>query len=312
MGKLKDLKLATTVSVTSNYAGTEAGELIGASFKEANTISRNLVTVLPDIDFQISLRKIAYADGRVDYACGFAPTGSVTLTEKLLTPKKIMNQQEICKEDLRQIWSSATMGFSAHNDQMPSDVAEALITEILADTAEAVDKDIWQGDATNTGEFDGFIKLFAADGSVVKPTALAAAIDKSNVIAETEKVINATPQAVAQASDVVWGISYNWALALEQAMVSAGISNGLGGNAHQLQYGSRVFEVINGLPDNTMVVYRRKNLNFGTGLLNDFNEIRIADGDDFGRLDDQVRYNMVYTAGVQYYNSGDIVYYVSL
>ena len=134
--------MATTLTVSSNYAGGVAGEIIGAAFREATTIANNLVTVLPDIDFQMSLRKIAYSDGRVDYACGFTPTGAVTLSEKLLTPKKIMNAQEICKEDLRQIWSSASMGFSAHNDNMPKDVEAALLNEILSDTAEATDLDI--------------------------------------------------------------------------------------------------------------------------------------------------------------------------
>ena len=315
MGNLKKVELDTTVTVSSNYAGQAAGEIIGASFKEANTISRDLVSVLPDIDFQISLRKIAYSNGRTDYACGFTPTGAVTLSEKLLTPKKIKNEQEICKEDLRQIWSSATMGFSAHNDRMPADVEEALLMEILSDNAEAVDKDIWQGDAGNDGEFDGFITLFGADGSVIKAnngiTPLEAAITSLNVEAEIQKVINATPQAVAQASDVVWGMSYNVSLALEQAKIDGGIASGLGDAAYQNVYGGRTWEVINGLPDNTFVVYRRKNLVFGTGLLSDHNEVRIADGDDYGRLDDQVRFKMVYTAGVNYYNSADVVWYLS-
>ena len=102
--------MATTITVSSNYAGKEAGEIVGKAFKEADTLAKNLITVLPDIDYQVSLRKISYSDGRTDYTCGFAPKGSVTLSEKVLAPKKIKNEQEICKEDLRQIWSAASMG----------------------------------------------------------------------------------------------------------------------------------------------------------------------------------------------------------
>ena len=188
--------MATTLTVSSNYAGSVAGEITGAAFKEADTIAKNLVTVLPDIDFQSSLRKISYSDGRVDYTCGFSPEGAVTLSEKLLTPKKIKNEQEICKEDLRQIWSSASMGFSAHNDNMPKDVEAALLAEILGDTAEATDNDIWNGDAAVTGHFDGFVKAFDADAAVIKAgngiTSLGAAVTKANVISEIEKVLNAT------------------------------------------------------------------------------------------------------------------------
>jgi hypothetical protein len=306
--------MATTTSVTSNYAGTVAGKIIGKAFKEADTLSKNLITVNPNIDFQVSLRKIRYTDGRVDYTCGFAPTGTVTLTEKLLTPKKIKNEQELCKEDFRQVWDSASMGFSAHNDNMPKDENTALLNEILKDTAEATDNDIWNGDATNTGEFDGFVTLFTADASVIKanngivPTG--SAITKSNVITEFEKVMNALPVALRRSKDLVYGVSPDVALAYEQALISAGISNGFGGKDMPLQYGSRTMEVINGLADNTIVAYEKKNLVFGTGLMADHNSIRIKDMDDYD-LTGMVRYKMVYTAGVQYVNSEDIVWYLS-
>jgi len=306
--------MATTMTVSSNYAGGVAGEIIGAAFKEATTIANNLVTVLPDIDFQMSLRKIAYSDGRVDYACGFTPTGAVTLSEKLLTPKKIMNAQEICKEDLRQIWSSASMGFSAHNDNMPKDVEAALLNEILSDTAEATDLDIWQGVAATTGRIGGFIELFDADANVVKAgsgiTSLAGAITKANVQTEIEKVLDAVPVALRRKKDLVFGVSANVALAYEQALISAGISNGLGGAEMNLAYGSQKITVMDGLPDNTFVVYQVKNLYFGTGLMADHNEIRIKDMDE-SDLSGNVRLKMVYTGAVQYINSEDIVWYLS-
>lgn len=306
--------MATDLTVSSNYTGKVAGEIIGKSFKTADTISRNLVSVLPDIDFQISLRKIQYASGRQDYACGFNPTGAITLSEKLLTPKKIKQDLEICKEELRQTWSSATMGFSAHNDVMPKDIETALIAEVLADTAEATDADIWNGDSDDSGSFDGFVTLFNADANVIKANngivPAAEAIDKDNVVAELEKVLNATPTAVLKASDLVIGISDNVALAYTQALVSAGINNGLGGEDKAMKYGRYTLEVIGGLDDNTFVVYRKKNLYFGTGLLSDHNELRIKDMDQ-SDLSGQVRYKMVYTAGVQYVNSNEIVWYLS-
>lgn len=307
--------MATNLTVSSDYAGGVAGEIIGKAFKEADTIAKNLVTVLPDIDFKIALRKIEYANGRTDYTCGFAPLGAITLTEVSLEPKKIKNEQEICKEDLRQIWSSATMGFSAHNDNPPADVEAALLTEILADTAEATDKDIWEGDATNDGEFDGFIKSFTADSGIIKANngivTLNAAVTKANVIAEIEKVQNAIPIELRRKSDLKFMVSNDIANFYNQALVSAGVSNGLGGSEFELRYGQYVLEIVNGLPANTFVVAQAKNLYFGTGLMSDHNEIRIADGDEFGRLDGQIRYKMVYTAGVQYVNSEEIIWYLT-
>ena len=306
--------MATNLTVSSNYAGKEAGEIIGKSFKEADTINTNFVTVLPDIDYQVSLRKISYTDGRTDYTCGFTPQGAVTLSEVTLAPKKIKNELEICKEDLRQIWSSATMGFSAHNDSMPNDVETALLAEIMADGAQETDDNIWNGDATNDGEFDGFITLWGSDSDIIKAgsgiTSASAAITSSNVLTELAKVVSAIPVALRR-KNLKFGISANVADAYSQYLISQGAANGLGGNANtNLVYGRYTLDVLNGLPDNTFVVAEAKNLYFGTGLLSDHNEVRIKDMDE-SDLSGQVRYKEVFTAGVQYVNPEEIVWYLS-
>ena len=306
--------MATTLTVDSNYAGQVAGEIIGKAFKESDTIKRNLITVIPNIDFQISIRKIEFTNGLKNYACGFVPTGAVILSEKLLTPKKLDLPLEICKETLRQTWSSASMGFSAHNDVMPKDIETALIAEVLGDVSEVTESDIWTGNGGSNGHFGGFIPLFTADADVIKANngivPAEAPIDKDNVVSELEKVLNAIPVAVRKSADLVIGVSDNVALAYTQALVSAGINNGLGSNDYQLRYGRYVLEIIGGLPDNTFVAYEKKNLNFGTGLLSDHNELRIKDMDTVD-LSGTVRFRMVYTAGVQYANSNEIVWYLS-
>ena len=300
--------MATTISVNSNYNGEVAGEIVGKAFKEADTIARGLVTVLPNIPVKTSIRKIDYGNGRQDFSCGFTPAGSVTLAEVVLEPKKIKNEAEICKEDFRNVWDTASMGFSAHNDNMPVDEEQALLTEILADTAQATDANIWTGDATADGEFDGFIPAFLLDATVIDVTAVA--VTKANVISKIEAVMTAVPVALRRKTDLVFAVSNDVALFYQQALVSAGISNGFGGDDMQLRYGNYTLEIVNGLPDSTMVVYQKKNLYFGTGLLSDHNEIRIKDMDETD-LSGTVRYKMVYTAGVQYVRGSEIVLYTT-
>jgi len=305
--------MATTVTVNSNYNGTVAGDIIGKAFKEADTLRLGLVNVLPDIDYKVSIRKISYGNGRQDYACGFTPAGSVTLSEVALVPKKIKNEFDICKEDLRQIWSSATMGFSAHNDNMPADVEQALIAEVLADTAEATDSDIWVGDATNDGEFDGFTTLWATDGDIIKANnglvPIGAAITEANVESELKKVLTAIPVALRR-KDLNVVVSPDVFQAYNFYLVSKGIANDGTADDKQVKFGKYTITEVNGLPDNTIVVYETKNLNFGTGLLSDHNELRIKDMDE-SDLSGQVRYKMVYTAGVQYVYPTEILWYVS-
>lgn len=300
--------MATTISVNSNYNGEVAGEIVGKAFKEADTIAKGLVTVLPNIPVKTSIRKIDYGNGRQDFSCGFTPAGSVTLAEVVLEPKKIKNEAEICKEDFRNVWDTASMGFSAHNDNMPKDEEQALLTEVLADTAQATDSDIWVGDATDDGHFDGFIPLWLLDATVIDVTAVA--VTKANVISEIEAVLNAVPIALRRKTDLKFVVSPDVALAYTQALVSAGISNGFGGADMELRYGTYKLEVVNGLPESTMAIYQAKNLYFGTGLLSDHNEIRIKDMDETD-LSGTVRYKMVYTAGVQYVRGNEIVLYTT-
>ena len=61
--------MATTLNVTTNFIGEVAGEYIAAMIKEANTISENLVTVLPNVVSPQFVRKIETSTGFIDYAC---------------------------------------------------------------------------------------------------------------------------------------------------------------------------------------------------------------------------------------------------
>ena len=76
-------------------------------------------------------------------------------------------------------------------------------------------------------------------------------------------------------------------------------------------FGRYTLTEVNGLADNTICIFERKNIVFATGLLGDHNELKMVDEDEIGLLSGFVRGVMVYNAGVGYYNSEDIVYYVS-
>ena len=137
--------MATTTTVSSNYAGKVAGSIIGASFKEADTLRLGLLTVAENVNYKMNLRKVAYADGTTDYACGFTPDGTITLSEKELAIKKVMNPFQVCKEDFRQTWSEDSMGASASNPNAPADIMEAISMEVLSSQASKVDDEIWSG-----------------------------------------------------------------------------------------------------------------------------------------------------------------------
>jgi hypothetical protein len=298
--------MATVTTVQSNYAGKEAGQIIGQAFKEADTIQKGFVSVFDNVNYKLNLREIRLTGGKREYTCGYLPAGSVVLSEKVLEPKKFKDDFSVCKEDFRVQWSQESMGASAHNNNAPADIMDAITVEKLAQTAEELDDNIWNGDGALDAEFDGFLKLFLADSQVIDVDL--DVVTELNVEAMLKLALAAVPVAIRRRSLRV-GVSPDVAQAYNFWLISKGISNGLGGDANtNLIFGKYRIEEINGLPANTIVIAEPKNLIFATGLVADHNEVKLVDEDEIGLLTGLVRGTMVYNAGVGYYNGEEIVW----
>jgi hypothetical protein len=298
--------MATTLNVTTNFVGEVAGEYIAEMIKEANTISENLVTVLPNVVSPQFIRKIETAAGFVDYSCGFTPAGSITLSEKELAPKKVKWDSELCKEDFRQLWTASQMGFSAHNDSLPQTEQAAILADMGTRIARKVDVDIWEGDGA-TGNFNGLVPALLLDADVID-VATPIAITSSNVEAELGKFIDAIPDEVIGSAGLVMGVSTNVIRAIKRAYGTQARANGTFLKPSEFDFEGYTLTEIKGLNANTMVAYDKSQVFFGTGLTADFNEIKVKDMDETD-LSGTVRMKVVFTGGVQYAYGGEIVLY---
>ncbi len=298
--------MATTTDVNSFYSGREAGALFLESFKGVDAIANGAFTVYENVNYKINLRKVQSTNGRYAYTCGFAPAGSVTLSEKQVQPEKFKDDFQICKEDFRAQWGEASMGASAHNNAMDREVMDAIIADKLARNADAFSEEIWTGTGSN-GQIEGLLTKFAADQSVIKVAGLV--ITESNVEAELKKALAAVPVAVRR-KDLKISVSSDVAQAYSFYLISKGIANGLGGNANaSLVFGNATLVEDAGLPASTIVIADPANLVFATATLADHNEIRVVDEDEIGLLTGNVRGTMVYNAAVDYVYGAEIVWY---
>jgi hypothetical protein len=298
--------MATTTNITTNYIGEVAGDYIAAMIKESNTLSDNLVTILPNIVSTTYLRKIETDDSFVDYVCGWTPAGSITLSEYSITPKKVMWNSELCKEDFRQLWTAKEMGFSAHNDSLPATEQAAILLEMGRVVARKIDLDIWEGD-DSAGRFDGLIPQLLADATVID-VATPTTITSSNVEAELADFVDAVPDAVIGAADLVLGVSTNVIRALKKVQGSLARSNGTFSNPSEFDFNGYTLTEIKGLAANTMVGYAKSNVTFVTGLLADHNEIKIKDMDETD-LSGTIRTKIVFTGAIGYAYGAEIVLY---
>jgi hypothetical protein len=303
--------MATTNTVTSNYAG-DAGAIITPAIKEADTLRLGLLTIADNVNFKMNLRKLQYTNGKTDYSCGFVPAGASVLSDKVIEPKKIMNPFQICKEDFRKTWSETSMGASASNPNAPADIMEAIQLQVLEGIASDIDDEIWSGTNATDGQIgDGFITQFAADAAIIKDgngiTAPGHSVSESTVEADLKLALAAIPKALKR-KDLVIAVSDDVFQAYNFMLISKGIANDGNVEDKQAKFGKYTITEVNGLPDNTIVIYEKKNLVFATGSQADFNEVSIVDEDEIGLLTGLIRGKMVYNGGVGYYNSAEIVY----
>ena len=319
----RNVNLATSVTVNSTYSGQFAGEYIAAALLSASTIDDGGLTVKANIAFKEVIKKLATTAIVQSASCDFDPQSTITLTERIIEPKELQVNLQLCKYDFVNDFESQSMGFGL-GQTLPPKFSDFLIAHVASEVAQSTELNIWQGDtagATYTS-FDGFEKLIAAAvtaGDVPAAQAITSvALTSANIIDKLSEVVDAIPGALYGKEDLFLYIGTKAAKLYVQALGGFG-ANGLGANGvanmgtqwwnngSLTVNGVKIF-VSPGMSDDKMYVAQRSNLYFGTGLLNSTNEVKTL---DMGDLDgsNNVRMVMRFTSAVQFGIAADIVSY---
>jgi hypothetical protein len=319
MKKRQNLALPTFTQNT--YAGEFAGEYIAAALLSAKTLDNKLVTIKPNVKYKSVIQKLDVSGIVQDASCDFVTSGSVALSERILEPKELQVNLELCKQEFVDSWESLQLGFSAF-DTIPASFNDYLISYVAGQVAQATETSIWQGTASN-GSFLGFQTAFSASiaaggATAVLPALTGSAIDSgsitsANVLNKLNNVVNTIPSAVYGKEDLLIYVGTSVAKAYQQALAGGAI--GANGWNNQMNVGEKPFNfngieivVCPGMSDSKIVAAQKSNLFFGTGLLSDHNEVRVL---DMANLDGSQNYRIImrYTAGIQFGIGQDIVYY---
>jgi hypothetical protein len=306
-----------SVSLTTTYAGEFSGKYIAAALLSADTLDKGLITVMPNVKFKSVIQKASTDDIVKDATCDFqTDAGTLTLTEAILQPEEFQVNLDICKKTLHSSWEAEQMGYSAFDNLAPN-FADFVLAHVAAKVADRTEKNIWSGSTATSGQFDGFATLLDADGNLPAGQDLTgAAITSANVLTELGDVADAIPTAVYGSEDLYIYAASDVIRAYTRAL-GGFQSGGEGANGYENKgnnqaLGSLFFDGIpvvpaRGAADGTIIAAEKSNLFFGTGLLNDLNEVRVIDmAENDGSQN--VRVVMRFTAGVQYAQVTDIVY----
>ena len=310
--------MATTATITSTYAGQDSAKYVKAALLSGNTLSSGKITILPNVKYKTVLHRLL-TDGLIkDASCDFTATSTVTLNEKVLTPKELQVNLQLCKKDFHSTWEAESMGMSAH-DVLPKNFSDFLIAYVIEKVAAQIETAIWTGATGTSGSIDGFMTQLTVDAALPSANEIAgASVTAANCIEELRKISTAIPATLFGRDDLHLYVSQNIYRAYIQSLggfsVAATSNNGVGNNGTQWYNGQdltfdgvKVF-CANGLASNTAIATTVDNLFFATGLQNDANLVKVIDLADLDGSEN-VRMIMRMTAAVGYHTVGDIVTY---
>jgi hypothetical protein len=295
--------MPTATSLTTTYAGKYAGEYIRQAFLANESLQ--YVTVKENIDYKQVVKKLVNDITFAAPTCDFTDTGTVTITERVLTLEKFQVQQRLCKNDFLTDWAAN----DAQNGRLEGALVDTLIANMLSGIAAKNETLVWSGVNGNTGEYDGLITLIDADNTVnfvASPIPLTA----NNIISKIEALLAEVPTAVENSTEkpLLYMNKKTFHL-YRQANAAAG--NGwytyAGPAVEPTFMGIYDIAICPGMPDNTMLVAQKSNLWFGTNLLSDWNSIQVVDMGEWA--EENVRFSAKFFAGVQYGFGNEIAAY---
>lgn len=317
--------MPTNTSITTSYSGEFAGKIISASLLSANTLENGGMTIMPNVKFRSTMKRLSTDDLVKDATCDFDPTSTITMTERVLSPTELQINLSLCKSDYRSDWMALEMGMSAY-DNLPKTFADYLIAYVGSKIAERTELDLWTGEAFDptipsgvNGQFNGICTQLDSATLPVGQDLTGVSIDASNVITELGRVADALPNSLYGKEDLKIYCPQNVIRAYVRAL--GGFASGIGanglnnqgttwytGNANALTFDGIQLFMANGLPNNTIVATPTDNLFFATGVENDKNEVRLIDtAETLG--DQNVRVIVRYTATTNFGEEADVVYY---
>ena len=306
-----------SLAITTSYAGEFSGKYIAAALLSGDTLANEEITIMPNVRFKSVIQKASTNNIVRDASCDFQTgQGTLTLTEQILEPKEFQVNLDLCRKDLFATWQGAEMGYSQYAD-LPASFSDFVLAHVAAKVSDFTETQIWSG-AGGAGSFSGFATLLAADAALPagqEIAAVAGGVNAGNVIAQMGLVVDAIPTTVYGKDDLRLYVSSNIGRAYTRALGGfTGTGNaGYDSKGTNQVLGNLFFDgveivVSKGMADNTMIAAEKSNLFFGTGLLNESQEVRTIDMQEVdGSMN--IRVILRYTAGVQYGEVTDIVLY---
>lgn len=247
-------------------------------------------TALNLIDFDIELQ---------DDACGWNEAGTSTLSQRIIDAKPFRVNMAVCDKNLYGTWAQYQVKVAAGKVASDLPFEQDFVDGVLNGIQEKVEELIWQGDASNAGEFDGFLTILGSATSATGTT-------KMDLVNEAYAAL---PCAVAGKDDVVVFVSCATFRAWMQELVAANLYHFNPGNEAAMEHvlpGTNVRVIaVPGMADNAAVAGRLSNFYYGTDLESDMETFDLW----YSKDNREFRIDVSFIAGVQIAYPSEVAYY---
>jgi len=288
---LNKINLSGPTVSPNTYAGLWSGKYVAAALLSGETLAKDLITLHPNVAYKEVIRNWQNSVSIDSATCDYTDNSSVTLGEYVLTTVEKQVNMTLCKNNLRTTWEAAQAGFSAF-EKLPATFEEFLLAQVAAEVAQGVELGIWK---TNTFYTGGMVQYLIDNSSIVRP--FSGATSGSNVVARLQEALDYSPAALYGKEGYQYYVG-PVTMKAYQAALSAGNYN------FQFYVGEKPMNfqgipvtMCPGLNDSDCVLGLKSDLHFGTGLLSDYNEVKVIDMSDIDGSQN-VRTIMRFTGGI--------------
>jgi hypothetical protein len=291
MKDLKNIKLSGPTVSPNTYAGQFGNEYIAAALLSGETLAKELITLHPNVAYKQVIRNWQQSISVTNATCDYTDSSSITLGEYVLTTVEKQVNLTLCKNNLRTTWEAAQAGYSAF-ESLPATFEQFLLAQVAAEVAQEVEKGIWK---TNTFYTGGMVQYLIDNAAYTLP--YAGTTNSGNVVTRLQAALDNSPAALYGKDGYQYYVGPSTMKAY-QAALSAGNYN------FQFYVGEKPMNfqgipvtMCPGITDDDVVLGLKSDLHFGTGLLSDFNEVKVL---DMANLDgsQNVRTIMRFTGGI--------------
>ena len=298
--------MATTETISSNYAGEAAQRFFSAVLKSPTTIANGGVEVQDGIRFKWNIPRVNLTDIISNDSCDFVDSGTVTRNERVLEVEAFKVNMQLCKSKYRPTFDP--MGASYWSGLAPN-FASHLVGLVGANVAQSRENTIWAGAAATAGEFDGFEVLFTNEP--LQPAAYEIAgttITAANVVAELEKIVDAASSALYSSDGFAIRIPTSVYKFYVQAQSALGAYDAFNERRAGMSFQGIPLIHCAGMSDDVMFATYSNNLYYGIGEAGDAQRVDLLDQQPLDGSDN-VNVVMKWADGIQVANPEDVITY---